>query len=113
MVDTPSGDGESVIRVEPSGIEIALRRNETLLDAALRVGILWPTTCYGQATCTMCAVETVSGEEHLSERGTEETEAITQWLSGRQDRARTRLACRLTATGPATVKKRGVRAGRA
>jgi ferredoxin, 2Fe-2S len=99
------------VRVEPLGVEIEVRPGETLIEAAWRLGYHWPTSCYGQAQCTLCNVTVVEGDEHLSEIGEEEANALWDLLSGRgaRDVSRRRLACRAEVHGPVTVEKPGVR----
>ena len=99
------------VRVEPLGVELEVRPGETLIEAAWRLGYHWPTSCYGQAQCTHCNVTVVEGDEHLSEIGEEEADALWNLLSGRgtRDVSNLRLACRVEVYGPATVEKSGVR----
>jgi 2Fe-2S ferredoxin len=100
-----------VVHVEPAGADIEVESGETIIEAAWRLGYHWPTVCYGQATCTSCHVEVLSGEEHLSAIGEEERDALDHRMSGsaRRDATRTRLACRARVTGDVTVHKLGVR----
>jgi 2Fe-2S ferredoxin len=100
-----------VVRVEPSGREIEVLPGETLIEAAWRQGLYWPTICYGQAQCMACHVVVQSGADNLSEVGEEEAEAMRLLLRVRGGRSvdRRRLACRLEVLGPAVVEKRGVR----
>ncbi|HXW35717.1 MAG TPA: 2Fe-2S iron-sulfur cluster-binding protein [Acidimicrobiales bacterium] len=95
-----------VVRVEPEAIVLTVEPGETLIEAAWRLGYVWPTTCYGQAECTACHVEIITGEEHASAVGDDEAAALT--LLGKSGR-RWRLACRLKLAGDAVVRKRGVR----
>jgi 2Fe-2S ferredoxin len=95
------------VRVEPDTILIAMAPGETLIEAAWRLGYAWPTTCYGQAECTACHVEIISGAEHASAVGDDEAAALA--VLGKVGRSR-RLACRLQFSGDAVVRKRGVRA---
>ena len=99
------------MRVEPSGEEIEVHPGETLIEAAWRNGLHWPTICYGQAQCMACHVVVMSGADNLSELGEEEEEAMRLLLQvrGRRSIDRRRLACRLEVHGPAVVEKRGVR----
>lgn len=100
-----------VVHVEPSGADIEVQPGETIIEAAWRLGYHWPTVCYGQATCTSCHVEVLSGGEHLSAIGEEERDALANRLSGsaRRDITRVRLACRAQVTGDVTVRRPGVR----
>lgn len=100
-----------VVHVEPVGVDLELQPGETIIEAAWRLGYHWPTICYGQANCTMCHVEVLSGAEHLSPVEEDEHEALQHRLpgSGRRDLTQVRLACRARANGDATVRKKGVR----
>jgi len=100
-----------VIHVDPVGADLELEPDETIIEAAWRLGYHWPTTCYGQATCTVCHVEVLGGGEHLTPADDEEQDALDRGLPGsrRRDSGEIRLACRARATGDATVRKKGVR----
>jgi 2Fe-2S ferredoxin len=94
------------VRVEPGGHVIPVAEDESLIEAAWRQGYDWPTTCYGQARCTACHVEIVSGGNHATAVTADEYEALRLVAH----RGRTlRLACRLRVTGDVVVHKRGVR----
>jgi ferredoxin, 2Fe-2S len=95
------------VRVEPEGFVLTVEPGETLIEAAWRLGYVWPTTCYGKAECTMCHVEVLAGAGHLSAVGDEEAAALA--MLGRRGRGM-RLACRLQLAGDAVVRKQGVRA---
>ncbi|OHV74366.1 ferredoxin [Pseudofrankia sp. BMG5.36] len=99
------------MRVDPLGADLPLDPGETIIEAAWRLGYYWPTTCHGQATCTVCHVEVLSGAEHLTPADDEEQEALEHRLPGarRRDLSRVGLACRARATGDVTVLKKGVR----
>lgn len=96
-----------VVRVEPAGIDLTVEPGEALIEAAWRLGYVWPTTCYGQAECTACAVEILAGAEHASTVADDEAAGLA--TLGRKGR-RLRLACRLRVDGDVVVRKRGVRA---
>lgn len=100
------------VRVEPGGVEIDVNRDETLFAAAHRVGLLWPTTCFGQAQCTQCHVRLVSGHEHQAVIGADEAPVVARLerFTGAA-RGTLRLACRLRLTGDMVVEHRGVDAG--
>jgi 2Fe-2S ferredoxin len=97
----------ATVRVEPDGHDIAVDEDESLIEAAWRQGYNWPTTCFGQARCTACRVEVVSGEEHLTPPTGDEAEALA--MIPHRGRS-VRLACRLRATGDVVVSKHGVEA---
>jgi 2Fe-2S ferredoxin len=95
------------VTVEPDRIVLPVAPDETLIEAAWRLGYTWPTTCYGRAECTACHVEIIAGAEHAS--AVEDDEAAALSLLGTRGH-RLRLACRLRFDGEAVVRKRGVRA---
>ncbi|MCU0259818.1 MAG: (2Fe-2S)-binding protein [Ilumatobacteraceae bacterium] len=97
------------VRVEPLGVTFHLAPGETLMTAAQRAGYWWPTICKGSAQCNRCAVQVIDGAG-LEPRSAVELAGLraVRWLSGQEDE-RDRLACQLTASGPATVFKRGVK----
>jgi ferredoxin, 2Fe-2S len=99
----------AAIRVEPIGVTFELAAGETLMAAAHRAGYWWPTICKGNAQCNRCAVQIVDGTG-LEPRSAVELAGLraVRWQSGVED-DRDRLACQLTAVGPATVFKRGVK----
>jgi len=107
MAPEPRGP---VVHVVPIGIDLDLEPGETIIESAWRHGYDWPTICYGQAQCTACHVEVLSGAEHLAPVEAEERDALDHRLSvtGIADPTRIRLACRARATGEVTVRKVGV-----
>lgn len=110
---TEPADNEksSTVRVDPSGIEIEVRHGETVIQAAWRAGLEWPTLCYAQGTCTTCRCEVVEGLHLLSDR-TEAEQALLADLRGRVrriDPRRVRLACQLMVDGDITIRRPGVK----
>ncbi|SQE00490.1 MULTISPECIES: 2Fe-2S iron-sulfur cluster-binding protein [unclassified Parafrankia] len=111
---TEEGSGRPrrpLVRVEPIGADLTPEPGETIIEAAWRLGYHWPTVCHGQATCTVCHFEVLSGVEHLTPADGEETDALENRLPGarRRDLTHLRLACRACATGDVAVRKKGVR----
>jgi 2Fe-2S ferredoxin len=100
-----------VVRVEPAGLQIEVDPGETVIEAAWRHGLHWPTICFGQAQCMACHLRVLEGAEHLSPLGAEERHALRSRLRGgrRADISGLRLACRAEATGDVVVQKKGVR----
>lgn len=96
------------IRVEPGGIEFEAQEGETVMDAALRAGYYWPTTCGGECRCTTCAMVITDGSENVDPMGRSERRALTE---GRNEAAATRyrLACQVRVHGDVIVEKSGVR----
>jgi len=50
----------------PSGTRLPCAPGESIFDVARRGGVRVPTACAGQATCGLCRVKVVAGEEHLT-----------------------------------------------
>jgi ferredoxin len=88
-------------------MEIAVCGEESLLAAALRLGLRWPTVCGGNGVCGTCWVLVEDGGERLSEPADAERATLQKGLKGKDPRAR--LACQARVMGPATVTRRGVR----
>jgi ferredoxin, 2Fe-2S len=99
------------VRVEPAGFDLTVSPGETVLEAAFRAGVTWPTICYGQARCTACALLVRDGHENAGPVGPTERGVLRQITrTRRQWPARdTRLACQLTVTGEVTVEKKGAK----
>ncbi|WP_210716599.1 2Fe-2S iron-sulfur cluster-binding protein [Amycolatopsis acididurans] len=96
--------------VEPAGFTIDVEPGESLADAAWRQGYRWPTTCWGKAECTVCAVVVVGGAEATLPAEDEETGALRDRMPRHLRTTRSRLACRLRfREDGAVVEKRGVR----
>jgi ferredoxin, 2Fe-2S len=97
------------VLVEPGGQRFEVDSGESVIQAAWRAGLKWPTTCWGQAQCRACAMEVLSGRELLSEVQEKEAAQLRQ-LPRRQSHNR-RLACqtRIPGEGTVTVRKIGVR----
>jgi ferredoxin, 2Fe-2S len=50
----------------PSGTRVACTAGESVFEIARRAGIGVTTACVGKATCGLCRVKVVGGEQHLS-----------------------------------------------
>ena len=50
----------------PDGPRIACEDDESIFDVGRRAGVRIPTSCVGKASCGLCRVKIVAGEEHLS-----------------------------------------------
>jgi 2Fe-2S ferredoxin len=96
----------AVVRVEPSGYDIVVQDDESLLAAALRQGYRWPTLCHGDGECTICFVKLLAGNENVAPASQPERDRLRE--CGR-DGPDVRLACQLEIRGPITVLKRGLR----
>jgi ferredoxin, 2Fe-2S len=98
------------VSVEPKPGVIEVRPDETVMDAAERLGYRWPTLCGGVGECRVCVMEVVSGAGGLSIPDAQEEAAIRSTFGSLQRRARPlRQACRAVVVGQGvTVFKRGV-----
>ncbi|MBH0237327.1 flavin reductase family protein [Methylobrevis albus] len=60
--------GSLPVRIEPRGVEIAVRAGETILEAALRSGVPLPSSCR-KGMCSTCRVRKLSGEVDMQQDG--------------------------------------------
>jgi len=100
-----------LVTVLPGDLQIEVEPGESLAQAAWRQGYHWPTTCWGEMECMVCAVLVLSGEAAVEPASAEEEAAIRERLPRFRQQPGTRLACRLVVTGEGVVvEKEGVRA---
>jgi ferredoxin, 2Fe-2S len=99
-----------IVRVEPSGALIKVRKGETLMAAAERSGYRWPTVCHGQAICTACSIVLEDNVEAFEPADQVELNGLSL-LHGRSfyEGKVARLACQTRVVAPTVVTKRGVR----
>lgn len=50
----------------PAETQLACAPGESVFEVARRGGVEIPTACVGQATCGLCRVKIVAGEQHLT-----------------------------------------------
>ena len=50
----------------PSGTRVECAAGESVFEVARRAGIGVTTACVGKATCGLCRVKVLAGEEHLT-----------------------------------------------
>ena len=97
------------VRIEPRGLEVQAAPGETVMAAAERAGLRWPTVCGGQAECGVCVLEVLAAPEPLPPAGPEEADRLAGLPETRRDPGRAlRLACRLVAVDGLVVATRGV-----
>ena len=100
----------ATVIVNPDGITFEAKAGQTIMDAAHKAGLFWPTTCGGQGICTTCTCVVDAGAENLDQMGRSELKTLTADLPEPTVRARRlRLACQARVMGDVTVTKRGVR----
>jgi ferredoxin, 2Fe-2S len=95
-----------VVRVLPRGIDIEVADDESLLAAAQRLGIWWPTVCQGLCECGTCFFVVEEGAENLSPMGEQERQRLAVGMKAGDSGAR--LACQVRVHGPVTVSRRAV-----
>jgi 2Fe-2S ferredoxin len=52
---------EHQVMLEPAAFRFSIRDGESLMQAATRAGIKWPSICGGRAECGVCYVELLEG----------------------------------------------------
>ena len=96
-------------RVEPRDHELEAASGETVMAAARRARLRWPTVCGGLAECGVCVLEVIDAPSPLAPPGPDEAERLAVLPESRREPARTfRLACRVVPTDGLVVRKRGV-----
>ncbi len=96
--------------VRPSGIVFDVEAGESILAAAWRNGLYWPTTCEGKATCSVCIFTVLEGATALSAVSDLEQEGLARVVRTMPgDPAGHRLACQARLTGDVVIRKGGVR----
>src|SRR6476646_3182208 len=100
-VSVPQSDGRIGISFLPDARAVEVSPDETILQAALRVGIKFTHACGGNARCSTCRTAILEGLENCSQRG-EAEEEIAMHL---QFKPMIRLACQTRVTGNTTVRR--------
>jgi ferredoxin, 2Fe-2S len=106
------------VRVEPCGLDVEVPDGQSIMAAAERQGLFWPTSCHGVAECQTCFFEVVSGDEQLEPPNQLEQTSLRQFAGRAWYRDKLiRLACQTgvrqsTVSGPIVVRKPGVRPAR-
>ena len=98
----------SLVHVDPIGIDLEVAPGVTVMTAARGAGFTWPTVCEASASCGTCVSVVQDGLDNCGEMPADERETLTRTLVPLDGQRR--LACRLTVTGPVSLKKRGVHA---
>jgi 2Fe-2S ferredoxin len=98
------------VTVQPGAVTIEIEPGESVAESAWRQGYRWPTTCWGKAECTVCAVLVLDGEQAVVPADDEELDALDLRMPLHLRRPGTRLACRLRVRADgAVLEKKGVR----
>jgi ferredoxin len=86
----------------PAGTTASGERGESVFEIGRRAGVAISTACVGKASCGLCRVKVIAGEEHLSPfNGAEKKHLGNVYFINKL-----RLACqaRLVGDGPVTVQ---------
>jgi 2Fe-2S ferredoxin len=67
--DDLEAPGAPTVTFLPSGVIAAARPGESLFEIGKRVGVRISTSCNGKASCGLCRVAIVAGEEGLTPLG--------------------------------------------
>jgi 2Fe-2S ferredoxin len=102
----PHAHSGTCVRLMPLDIDIEVLEGETLMAAARRMTLRWPSVCNGQGNCTVCYVKIEEGIDNAGAAHQQERERLN--FAGRRDPS-FRLACQLKVSGPMRVRKNGVK----
>lgn len=98
------------IDVEPAGVSFDIEADETVMAAAIRNGLTWPTICGGQGMCKICVFQILRGPEHLSPVEPHEGAALRTIADSLPNQGQGfRLACQTKITADIRLRKIGVR----
>jgi ferredoxin len=79
-----------------AGQRVACDAGDSVFEVARRAGVAVPTSCVGKATCGLCRVKIVAGEQHLSPLNAAERKHLGNvYFITKQ-----RLACQARLLGP-------------
>jgi ferredoxin, 2Fe-2S len=99
-----------LVTIVPGDLTIEVAPGESLAQAAWRQGYHWPTTCWGEMQCMVCATVVRSGDAAAVPPSAAEETAISERMPRFRQQPGTRLACQLLVTGDSlVVEKEGVR----
>ena len=95
--------------LKPLGVTFAAYSGETVMHAAERAGLQWPTVCHGNAQCGTCYVEVLEGADKLQPPENREQRALRMSPPAVIGDGTMRLACQLRAYGDLKLHRRHVR----
>jgi uncharacterized 2Fe-2S/4Fe-4S cluster protein (DUF4445 family) len=79
----------------PAAVTVDCEDGESVFEVGRRNGIVIDTACVGKATCGLCRVRIVDGEDHLSPRGRDDE----RHLGNVYFLTKVRLSCQARVTG--------------
>jgi 2Fe-2S ferredoxin len=110
MPSLPDDAPDIRVQVLPLDVELTVHSGESMMAAAQRQGYYWPTRCRGQALCTACLFEVVSGGEGFDPVEPLEQEALESLSAFQAKRpGQLRLGCQARPRAAAAVFKRGMK----
>lgn len=98
----------ATVRVLPSGTEVLVEGGETILEAALRQRVKWPTRCLGKAACRLCYFSTADNSVALNPLSDIEERALKGLFEDPGPGRVVRLACQTRPVADIEVFKVGV-----
>ena len=87
------------VHFEPSGREVRVVHETSLLDSVLQAGLGLGQSCDGIALCGFCRVQVLEGLENLSPMEEEERKILAAQHAGDNER----LACCSRVNGPVRI----------
>src|SRR3546814_5019115 len=96
------------VLLDPAGVEFAAEAGETVMAAATRAGLRWPTVCRGLAQCGVCHIE-VLVDNCLPDPAAEERGMLRRVVVRPLKGGCIRLACRLTVQSDLHVDRKSTR----
>jgi ferredoxin len=88
------------VTFEPLGVTVECAPDESIFACARKQGVLIPTACNGNATCGLCRVKVIAGEQALAPI----SPAETRHLGNTYFITKLRLSCQLHPTGDVIVR---------
>lgn len=101
------------VLVKPTEVSFTAVEGETLMGAAIRAGIRWPSVCGGHAQCGVCQIVLIQAGKAATPPSRQEAEMLGRTPSTIRFDGILRLACQLPVTSDIVVFKLGVRAPKA
>src|ERR1700736_139980 len=69
-------ESSASVRLLPLDIDIEVLEGETLMAAARRIALRWPSVCNGQGNCTACYVKIEEGIDNAAAAHPQERERV-------------------------------------
>lgn len=92
-------EAKPIVRFMPSGKDVAVEKDTTLVDAAAIAHLPFGSLCEGELMCGMCRITVIAGGHNLIPISPEERRTLAAIHADPDER----LACLARVTGPVTV----------